>query len=340
MSEEKENSVSEEIEVKKEKTKVSDEILNMTKEEALKYMGLPSNSTLYAIDDKFWQLSKRYRSLNTEEGEAKLDELSAVYDIATGERDKRNKKQEIRDSQKKYWGKTSDEWRTYFSYTWYKYLIAVVALVLLGNLFYNMFLKPRYDVSVVALGHMSCEVEVMEGILVNDCGYTNPYVNSVDVVPDNDEGQTDNGYGDQTAATVLMSQPDVIIADTMCVNYYFNNFVDCSDLYEQLRTVLSPEAFSKLTPVYYSEREYQIALSEYQMSQNMYEFEAEEEDFSIYDPTPVMIGIKVEDPAFITSLGFENLWHYKPAQLVFGIGAETNDQIAAAEIIIKLFERL
>lgn len=320
--------------------KVDEKILSMTRKEALAYLGLPKDATLFMIDDKFWQLSKRYRKDNSPEAEAKLEELTTVYDIATGERDKRNKQAEIYSQQKKFLGKTGDEWKTYLSYTWYKYLIGLGIIILACNLFYTMVLKPRYDVSIVALGHIRCETEVLEGILIDDCGYKVPYVNCVDVVPENDEGQTDNGYGDQTAATVLMSQPNVIITDTVCYYYYFDQFADCSELYEQLRSILPEEAFAKLTPIYYSERDYQELLYEYEMSLDLYEYETDESVFEQYDPTPKMIGIRVDDEDFMAKLGFENLWHYKPKQLIFGIGANSGDILGAQNIIIEILKKL
>lgn len=322
------------------KQEVSREILNMTKGEALKYMDLPSDSTVFAIDDKFWQLSKRYRSMNTPEGEAKLAELTAVYDIATGERDKRNKKQEVYSHAKKYFGKTSDEWKNHFHYSWYKYLIAIVLVLVAGNLFYNMVLKPRADVSIVILGHMDCDTEIMENILVEDLGYKSPYIAAADVVPSNDEGQTDNGYGEQTASTLLMSCPEIIISDNYCTSYYFPQYADCTEVYNQLATMLPADVFSKLVPIYLSEREYQQVMRAYQEEQYLTDYVEEYEDLESYSDEPIMIGIMVEDVNFLNSFGFEWKWHYRPEQIVFSIGAQTDDMLEAQNMMVQVLSRI
>ena len=95
----------------------SSDISSMTREEALEYMGLPANANDFMIDEKFWKLSKNIRGDNSAEGKQKIADLSAAYDIATGARDERVMKAQQREREKKFLGKTGDEWRTYFSYT-------------------------------------------------------------------------------------------------------------------------------------------------------------------------------------------------------------------------------
>ena len=97
---------------------VSSDIVSMTREQALEYLGLPANANDFMIDEKFWKLSKNIRGDNTPEGKQKIADLSAAYDIATGRRDERVHKAEQREQARKIFGKTGDEWRTYFSYTW------------------------------------------------------------------------------------------------------------------------------------------------------------------------------------------------------------------------------
>ena len=203
-----------------------------------------------------------------------------------------------------------------------------------------MVLKPRNDVSVIALGHFAYEDDVLEDILINECGYKNPYINAVDVVPENEEGQSDNGYGDQTASTVLMTQPEVIICDTECVYYYFSQFADCREVYEELRELLPSDVFSKLTPVYYSEREYQELAYEYEMSMDMYENDVDESIFDEYSDEPVMIGIRVDDEEFMTTLGFTNNWHFVPGRLIFSVGANSDDRVGAQNILIQILSRV
>ena len=94
------------------------DIEKMTKEEALEYLGLPSDANDFYIDEKFWKLSKQYRGKNDKESEDKLSELSAVYNIACGRRDEALRKADERAKASKFLGKTKDEWKNYFAYSW------------------------------------------------------------------------------------------------------------------------------------------------------------------------------------------------------------------------------
>ena len=88
---------------------VSSDIVSMTREQALEYLGLPANANDFMIDEKFWKLSKQYRGDNSPEGKQKIADLSAAYDIATGRRDERVQKAQQREMERKYFGKTGDE---------------------------------------------------------------------------------------------------------------------------------------------------------------------------------------------------------------------------------------
>ena len=85
-----------------------EQIASMTKEEALEFLGLPADADKEALENRFWQLSKKYRSLKGDESEQKLADLSAAYDIASGNRDLRVQAEETRAHEKKFMGKTKD----------------------------------------------------------------------------------------------------------------------------------------------------------------------------------------------------------------------------------------
>ena len=44
-----------------------EQIASMTKEEALEFLGLPADADKEALENRFWQLSKKYRSLKGDE---------------------------------------------------------------------------------------------------------------------------------------------------------------------------------------------------------------------------------------------------------------------------------
>ena len=309
---------------------VSDEIRKMTREDALKYMELPADTSWEEIDDKFWQMGKNIRKLPPEETEKKLDELSAVYDIATGKRDEREEAERIRAGKKKYFGKTAGEWGTYFSYTWYKYLLAIVAIVVSGNLLYTIFLKPANDVSIVGVGHFFFEGSYYEDITA-ELGYTNPYIISIDLAVPNDEDQAGETYSEQTSAAAMMSNPNIIISDERTVRYYFGTYADLTDYYEGLADVLPADVYEQLIPVYCSEQDFQDLAVNYEM---------EKDDGEVYDTTEIIIGIEVTDPEFISELGYTTLWPNDDPNLVFCVGGGVDDIEAAEAILTRILSDL
>jgi len=161
----------------------SEGILDMTVEDAKEYMGLAADANDFAVDEKFWQLSKRYEA---EGDEQKLTDLSAVYNIATGRRDAAEAAAKAYAAEKKYFGKTKDDWKNFFSYNWLKMVIIAIVAIAAGNLIYSVFFADRYDCYVVSVGNFEVDGEVVERIL-EEYGYSKPYVNAATVVVPNDE---------------------------------------------------------------------------------------------------------------------------------------------------------
>lgn len=315
---------------------VSSDISQMTKADALDYMGLPANANDFAIDEKFWVLSKNLRGDNTPEGKKKLSELSAVYDIASGRRDERVQKEEQREQERKFLGKTGDEWRTYFSYTWYKYLIGIILIYLAGNLIYTIVSRPGYDSGVLSIGHFSNESDYIERFMTTRLGFENPMIGVVDMVVPNDQDQSQSAYADQSAATMILSCPNVIVYDEATMPYYFSNLADLSSLYGFLRENLTSEQMSKIEPVFMSEREAQHILNQYEVS---YGAELNVDDnLLLYDDTTVLVGLEITDPDAIRILGYENLWPETKPTLVFTIYSQSMDYSDSEFIIMELLK--
>lgn len=312
------------------------DIEKMTKPEALEYLGLPADANDFAIDERFWQLSKRYRGQNTSESEEALNELSAVYNIACGRRDENRAKEEQRDSASKFLGKTSDEWKNYFSYSWLKILVIAVIIIVAGNILYSVFFKNRYDCSVVAFGHFVVDTEVLEGSFTTD-ELKNPYVSSVDIVVPNELGQSANIYSDQTLAAVLSMYPDVLITDEMTYKYYYSDFADISQLYSNIKGLLPKSVTEHLEPVYLSEREAFLYTKDYLIQQEMIDPDTSAED---YDTTSRMIGIKVTDAGIISAMGIENAWPDTEPSIIIGIYSGTVDYTNAGKMLTKLFQSM
>lgn len=317
----------------------SEEVLAMTKAEAIEYLGLPANSNDFAIDDKFWKLTKNLRGDNTPSSRQKIADLSAAYDIATGKRDERKHKEEIRNSEPKFLGKTGDEWRTYFSYTWYKFLIAAFLIFVAGNLAYDAFIKPRVDSSVIALGHFSNDSMYIEDFLTVQMGFENPTFTTIDIVVPNDQGQVQNAYADQSASTLMLSCPNVLIFDEQTATYYYSEVLDMTSIYELCRDSLSADQFSKLRPVYCSEREAMEIIAEYEANYGA-ELRENEMDMSTFDDTLVMIGIEITDEDAINKLGFSSGWPDSDPTLVFSVYNQTMDYHDSENILINLFNQV
>lgn len=318
----------------------SPEVLAMTKADAIAYLGLPTHSNDFAIDDKFWKLTKNLRGDNSPEGRQKIADLSAAYDIATGKRDERVKKEEIRNNEFKIFGKTGEEWRTYFSYTWYMYLIGLILIFVAGNLAYDAFIKPRVDSSVIALGHFSNDSAYMEDFLTIQMGFENPTFTTIDIVVPNDQGQMQNAYANQSASTLMLSCPNVLIFDGPTAPYYYSEVLDMASIYELCRQSLTPTQFAKLRPVFISERMAMQIVAEYEEVYGAEMNSASEVDMSQFDDTMVMIGLEVDDPEVIERLGFASGWPEGEPSLIFSVYYQTMDYHDSENILINLLRQV
>lgn len=310
---------------------------SMTVEQALEYMGLPKDANSYAIDEKFWQMSKNIRSKGGDDYEAKLDELSEIYDIASGRKGSRDKALAARNRKKKYFGKTSDEWRTHMSYSWLKYLAIILVVVVLGNLVYHMFIKPKIDCGIVSIGHFSSEDEYYEDLLLKKMGFKNAYVNSCDVVVPNDEGASAAAYSEQSADAMLTSEPNLMITDTKTTIYYFTCCKDMTDTYNMLKDVLPEASFNKLKPVYASEREYYYLIQKQEIEAGLYE-QSDAESLAAYSSDPIMIGIEVDDPDYMSAMGYTSFWKDDSVRLVFSIYFESRSVQDSQNILTRIFK--
>ena len=309
----------------------------MSVKEALDYMGLPHDATPYVIDEKFWQMSKNIRAAGGDDYEAKLDELSEVYDIASGRKISRDKALAARNRKKKYFGKTADEWKTHFSYSWFKYLLILLGVFMAGSLIYNMFIKPRIDCGIVSVGHFACDGKYYEQLLLEEMGFKNAYVNTADVVVPNDEGQMSAAYAEQSADSMLVSKPNILITDSKTTPYYFSACADMTNTYEMLRENLVENKFDKLVPVYLSEREFYYMIMTYEYETG-YGEAFTSADLAQYNPEQIMIGIMVEDPEYMGAMGYDCYWlEDDEIRLVFSVYTESINAADSDKILLKIF---
>lgn len=317
--------------------KVTPELIGMSKEDALKFLELPLDANDFAIDEGFWKLSKRTRSIKDEaEREQKMIDISYAYDVATGKEEKRIKALEQRAAEKKYFGKTKGEWGVYFGYTWYRYLIALVAIICIIAIVYRVVFTPDEDIAVLSVGHFEVNVDVMEDRLKNE-GMKNPFVNNSNLVVPNDQGEMNGSYADMTSSVLFVAQPDIVVTDEMTVKYFFEQFQDLSIYYEGLEEQIGSEAFSKIEPIYCTEYEAGVLSMEYLESQAM---DTDRNELLTMSHDRMLIGLMIKDETLIKKLGYFNLWPNSEATLVFGIGAGCDDRAQSERILTSIFSEL
>ena len=319
------------------KLDASEEVSGMTKAQALEYMGLKPDANDFLIDEKYWQLSKRYRSEEGDNGQ-KLADLTAAYDIATGRRDSREEALKIRENSKKFLGKTGAEWKNHFAYTWYLYILGIVLIIAGCNLFYNIFIKPRYDCGIVSIGHFDITDDTyFDTILTDRLDFDNPYISYVNVVVPNDQGETGTAYEDQSATTALLTRPNIIVTDSHTAPYYYDQLVDLSDLYIRLAGILSASDYAKITPVYCSENQFHHLSDNY--VEGLFIGEEGDSDENNYSTKQVMIGLMIEEADIIEQMGYDTLWDDAP-NLVFCIYNDSRSYSDSVDILVEILSTL
>ncbi len=316
----------------------SEKVTKMTREEAIEFLGLPADADKEAIENRFWQLSKKYRVMRGDEAEQKMADLSAAYDIATGNRDLREQAAEARSHEKQFMGKTKAEWKNYVSYTWKYYVAAVVAVIVSAFLIYTFFFKPRQDCGIISIGNFEHTEEYYDKI-VRELGHKYPNLMTYNYVVVNDEGQDEDIFTNQASITSLYSGANVLVTDKATMPYFFDYFTDCTKLYESLEKTLPEETYKKLTPMYMSEKEYRKLIADYRRSKG-YDLSDKEADLSNYSDAKIMVGLLIEDEDMVRKLGYTNYWKKQPATVVIGINVLSKDQDESAAIITAMLKGL
>lgn len=307
----------------------SAEVLAMTQEQAYKFIGFDEPCDRDTLDDKYWKLSKRYRT--EENADQKLADLTAAYEIATGEAQKRKEILEARALEKKYFKKTKGEWKLWFSYTWYWFIIIPVVIAVCCSLLYTMFIRDDYDVTIVGVGHFALSTEINESFLTDSLGYSNPYLNTVDVVYSNEEYQTNGTYSELAASAVFSSIPNVVITDRSTVDYYYDNLMDLTEFYELCEQKLPGEVFDNITPIYCTQVDSYAAIMNYQISIGM----TYEEPTQELSTEPIIIGIEITNPEYLEAMGYDSYWEDPEEGIVFSIYSDTQDMDISENVILN-----
>ena len=309
------------------------DLTKMTREEALAYMGLSSDADRKAIDDRFWQMSKKYRGKDDPESMRMEDEISSVYDIATGNRDEKLRIEKALEAEPKYWGKTKDEWKNYFEYTWYKYAAVIIGAVSLIVIFVGYFFNSKTTYTVAVFGHMRFDnTNMIEALL--DQGAKNPYVGYADIIVPNDEGLEYSETGNETLNALFYMNPVVLVSDKQSYTYYFSTYKDLAPLSDRIMAGLSDEAKAGIAPVYMTQQEAIYYQNEMYLVNGFDEDDLP--DPSTYPDTPILIGYEITDPDLSLKLGVDCFWKARQTTLIICECANWEDEDTAVMMITAI----
>ena len=309
------------------------DLTKMTREQALEYMGLGPDADIKEIDDRFWQMSKQFRGKTDPESLAKEDEISAVYDIASGRRDERVKEEIEFEAETKYFGKTKGQWKNFFEYTWYIWFLGVIIVVLATVGIIGMVNNQKHSCSIVVFGHMYFDNSYMTEALIEN-GIELPYIGNADIIVPNDEGLSYSETGNSTLDALLYTEPVVLIADKESYPYYYSIYKDLSPIADQIMNGLTDEAKEYVVPVYMSRREAIECQNKLFLS---YGYDKTDlEDPNNYPDDKILIGFELKDPALAARLGVDCIWKSRETTLVFCQWANSKDDERAVKIITTI----
>ena len=293
---------------------------------ALAILGLNEKANAYAIDNRFWQLTKRYRA---EKNDDKLKSVTAAYEVASGRAAERQAEQVVDNKGRKFFGKSMRQWRVYFYYTWWKIAAILLCIVLGGALIYQVITGGNYDIKVVSIGHFAMDNTFLTGYSTDKLGYKKPYITFADLVIDGSEAENNATiYGAAAAASFLSIDPDVIIFDNKTMPYYLPTITSLDSYYAYLQENLPKVLLDQITPVKSTMKQYKELTVE----------EGEEVMISPDDKVEHIYGLKISDPELIRALGYTNEWINEKDSLVFTICASTTDMTRAEGFITSVLK--
>jgi hypothetical protein len=307
------------VEIESEVTNKTSDRSEELKREALLFFGLDESSTDYDLEQKYWQKIKRYRSDPKANSES-LDRINEAYEVASGNKQESEHSEAQRARSPKLFGRTMREWRVYFYYSWWKYVLVALLLFVSVLIVKQIFFTARTDFRVVAVGHFENYETKIEEFSKEHLGYKKPtmYLSNL-VIDDSEPSDMMTMYGSLSAAANLSLENDVLITDSRTFPFYIMNFVPIDDLYESMLSELPEDKKARIKPVWFSTAEYYQLEYDYGVSDELEESSEEDRTRHIY-------GILIDDPELIRAMGFENRWINDPPSLVFCISQNAEDK--------------
>lgn len=296
-------------------------------------MGLDADADIKVIDDRFWQMSKHYRGKDDPESVRMEEEISAVYDIASGRRERRIKEEERKVSEPKYFGRYKSDWKNIIHYNWKNFVFGIIIAIAAIAVIIGVATNVRSDCTIVVFGHMRLDDTYMREVLIAD-GIKSPYIGMADLVVPNDQDIPAQDYGNETFNAMFYMDPDVMISDKESYCYYFSTFKDLGPLYDRIMDGLTDEAKAGVIPVYMTEQQAADYNNRLMLENGV--LDADLNDPSQFSDTPVLIGIEIVDEDVCARLGIEAKWKSGKTSLVFGQCSNSKNDDQAVQVITDL----
>lgn len=315
----------------------------LSREECLEIFELEESAELRDIENKYTVLVKKYRSIDTEEARAKLDQVSLAYNILTGryvEPEPINPRLE-----RVVAGKTIKQWQTVWHYGRWPLLAIVVIAVLVISLIHSIATNKKADFSIIVMGQfydggsaydasykyfseisdgkvenpdvhlipIDLRMEEMTEIVVPGEGTSATEIESTEETqPLNFDGQSQYAYNMKLVTLLYSDSIDIFMSTGAAFHKYAPQgvFVDLSDFYASLSDLPS-EVYKKIRPMYASIEETEIGI---------------DEPISVGEP--ILMGLDVSELAI-----FEGLDIWLGDDQIISVGVKTRDEATTIKML-------
>ena len=307
----------------------------MDKAEALAYFKLPEWASKEDLDAEFWKLGKTYRA---QKDEQKLADIALAYKIASGERDREEAEKKVEDQSKHYFGKTSKQWKEFWHYNWWIFVVAIAAILIITAFFEYFILDPKVDFRVASVGHFTQDTEVISSYLEDTFKFKNPDVQAADYVAENAEEEEMAPYAGQKAISIMSVKPDMLVYDILTAPIYVNSgdMVILDDIYEQMKATWTEEQLSHIEPYIYSKARF---YEEYGESLPQ-EYKDDLEPLTDADRVDHVYGFIVRDKIDRLSLGYTVKWKEADPIIIFGLSTTSTQKEKATECMLSVLSNI
>ncbi len=229
----------------------------MTREEALRVLGLGEGATEYEIERRFTVLVRRAR---TEAPDAARDtSLNEAFNLLTG-RDPATRDSLIPEKmRKKVAGRTLYEWANLWHYGRWTLLGILVVVGILGGIVYSIVTAEKQDFQVAVVGEFAlldkdrhAETFPLYQFSRDAAGAVKPLLEFLPL-KERDENEMDIAVRMQMSIILSGVNPvDLFITNDYAFHYYRHSglFAPLEPLYERLRQQIDPALFAQIEPLY------------------------------------------------------------------------------------------